>query len=117
MSIYQGISYNDEIRKNCVADAPDFVGMKSFEHLDPSVDCKAFNEKLKRHYDIYLKVREEYEDKRHRFYTGEKAEEVDLSSLGEDFYAQMQSFDKDSRFKRPEALIAKLKQAIENKLK
>ena len=38
MSIYQGISYNDEIRKNCVADAPDFVGMKSFEHLDPSVD-------------------------------------------------------------------------------
>ena len=89
MSIYQGISYNDEIRKNCVADAPDFVGMKSFEHLDPSVDCKAFNEKLKRHYDIYLKVREEYEDERHRFYTGEEAEEVCLSSLGEKFYAQM----------------------------
>ena len=117
MSIYQGISYNEEIRKNCVADAPDFVGMKSFENLDPAVDCKAFNEKLKRHYDIYLKVREEYEDKRHRFYTGEEAEEVCLSSLGEKFYAQMQSFDKDSRFKRPEALIAKLKQAIENKLK
>ena len=34
MSIYQGISYNEEIRKNCVADAPDFVGMKSFENID-----------------------------------------------------------------------------------